>query len=75
MKLNIKGIFKSVVAAGTIIGGAILGNEARKCFTKPIAPDEFDDEDDLFCEDCEKAAEETEPAEEEADDEPAEAED
>ena len=67
MKLNIKGIFKSVVAGATIIGGAILGNEARKCFTKPVAPDDEFDDDDLFCEDCE-AVEETEPAEE-ADDE------
>ncbi len=70
MKLNIKGIFKSVVAGATIIGGAILGNEARKCFTKPIAPDdEFNEDDNLFCDDCEEA--ENNPAEE-ADDEQAE---
>jgi hypothetical protein len=68
MKLNIKGIFKSVVAGATIVGGAILGLEAKKCFTKPIAPDDECD-DDLFCEDCE-AVEET--SAEEADDEPAE---
>ncbi len=68
MKLNLKGIVKSVIAGCTIIGGAVLGNEARKCFTKPLPNnDEFDD-DELFFEDC-KESEETEPAEE-ADDEP-----
>lgn len=39
MKINIKGIFKSVIAGCTIIGGAVLGNEARKCFTKPLTDD------------------------------------
>lgn len=67
MKLNLKGIVKSVIAGCTIIGGAVLGNEARKCFTKPLSNDEELDDNELFCEDCE----ETEPAEE-ADDEPAE---
>ena len=62
--MNIKAIFKSIIAGATLVGGAILGNEARKAFTKPVAPeDEFDD-DDVFCED-------TAPAEE-ADDEQAE---
>lgn len=74
MKLNIKGIFKSVVAGATIIGGAILGNEARKCFTKPVAPDDEFDDDDMLCEETTEAAEEN-SEEEEADDEPAEAED
>lgn len=61
--MNVKGIFKSIIAGCTIVGGAILGNEARKCFTKPVAPeDEFDD-DDVFCE-------ETTPAEEADEDEP-----
>lgn len=69
MKLNLKGIVKSVIAGCTIIGGAVLGNEARKCFTKPLPNDEELDDNELFCEDCEEA---TEPAEEEADDEPAE---
>lgn len=59
--MNIKGIIKSVIAGCTIVGGAILGNEARKCFTKPVAPDVDDfDDDDVFCE-------ETEPAEKAAD--------
>lgn len=63
--MNIKAIFKSIIAGATIVGGAILGNEARKAFTKPVAPeDEFDD-DDLYCEDCA-------PAEEAEDDEQAE---
>lgn len=69
MKLNIKGIFKSVVAGATIIGGAILGNEARKCFTKPIAPDDEFDDDDIYCEETTEATDD--PAEE-TDDEPAE---
>ena len=65
---NLKGIFKSIIAGATIVGGAILGNEARKCFTKPIAPDdEFDDE---LCEETTEATED--PAEEAEEDEPAE---
>lgn len=65
MKLNLKGIVKSVIAGCTIVGGAILGNEARKCFTKPVADDYDEYDDDVF----EDATEATEPAEE-ADDEP-----
>ena len=68
MKLNLKGIVKSVIAGCTIIGGAVLGNEARKCFTKPLPNDEELDDNELFCEDCEEA--ESNPAEEAADDEP-----
>ena len=65
-KANLKGIFKSIIAGATIVGGAILGNEARKSF-KPVSDiDEFDD--DVFCEECPEAQD---PAEE-ADDEPAE---
>ena len=65
---NLKGIFKSIIAGATIVGGAILGNEARKCFTKQIAPDdEFDDE---LCEETTEATED--PAEEAEEDEPAE---
>ena len=65
---NLKGIFKAAIAGATAIGAAILGNEARKCFTKPVSdPDEFDDE---LCEETTEATED--PAEEEADDEPAE---
>lgn len=67
MKLNLKGIVKSVIAGCTIIGGAVLGNEARKCFTKPLPNDEELDDNELFCEDCEEA--ESNPAEE-AEDEP-----
>ena len=70
--MNVKGIFKSIIAAGTIVGGAILGNEARKCFTKPVAHDDEFDNSDLFCEECPEAQE---TSAEEADDEPAEAED
>ena len=66
---NLKGIFKSIIAGATIVGGAILGNEARKCFTKPVSdPDEFDDDDLL----CEETTEATDDPAEEADDEPAE---
>lgn len=48
MKLNIKGIFKAAIAGATVIGGALLGLEAKKCFTKPCTDteDEFDDEAD-----------------------------
>lgn len=74
MKLNLKGIVKSVIAGCTIIGGAVLGNEARKCFTKPLPNDEELDDNELFYEDGEES-EETEPAEEADEDEPAEAED
>ena len=66
-KLNVKGIFKAIIAGGTAIGAAILGNEARKCFTKPCA-----DADDIFddAEIPEAEADVTEePAEDEADDE------
>ena len=45
MKINVKGIFKSVIAGCTIIGGAVLGNEARKCFTKPLPDDDVDNND------------------------------
>ena len=71
MKLNLKGIVKSVIAGCTIIGGAVLGNEARKCFTKPLPTDDEFDDDELLCEDCEES-EKTEPAEEAEEDEPAE---
>ena len=72
MKLNLKGIVKSVIAGCTIVGGAVLGLEAKKCFTKPLPDDEALD-DDVFCDDCEEAVEETEPAEEAAEpDEPEE---
>ena len=64
--MNIKAIFKSIIAGCTIVGGAILGNEARKCFTKPVAPDEFD-EDDVYCEDCDPAEEAEDEQAEEAD--------
>lgn len=64
---NLKGIFKAAIAGATMIGGAVLGLEAKKCFTKPVADDEFDD--DLFCDETTEATED--PAEE-ADDEPAE---
>lgn len=68
-KLNVKGIFKAIIAGGTAIGAAILGNEARKCFTKPCtdADDIFDDADMI----PEAEADVTEdPAEEAEDDEP-----
>lgn len=66
--MNVKGIFKSIVAGATIIGGAILGNEARKCFTKPVSgTDEFDGTE---LEELENL--EAEDPAEEADDEPAE---
>ena len=69
---NLKGILKAAIAGATAIGAAILGNEARKCFTKPVSDlDEFDD-DDLFCEETTEAED---PAEEAEEDEPAEAED
>lgn len=72
--MNVKGIFKSIIAGATIVGGAILGNEARKCFTKPVNDtDEFDDAELGDLENLEAAEENS--AEEEADDEPAEAED
>lgn len=58
---NLKGIFKAAIAGATMIGGAVLGLEAKKCFTKPVAPeDEFDD--DVF---CEETTEVEDPAEEE----------
>lgn len=63
---NLKGILKAVIAGVTIIGGAMLGLEAKKCFTKPVADDdEFEDEV------REETTEAEDPAEE-ADDEPAE---
>lgn len=66
---NLKGILKSIIAGATIVGGAILGNEARKCFTKPVSdPDEFDD-DDLLGTETTEATED--PAEEAEEDEPA----
>lgn len=69
---NLKGVLKAAIAGATAIGAAILGNEARKCFTKPVGdPDEFDD--DAFCEETTEATED--PAEEAEEDEPAEAED
>ena len=49
MKLNLKGIFKSVIAGATIIGGAVLGNEARKCFTKPLPDDDVDTNEEAEC--------------------------
>lgn len=68
--LNVKGIFKAIIAGGTAIGAAILGNEARKCFTKPCADadDIFDDADmipeaDVTEDPAEEAAEEDETAE------------
>jgi hypothetical protein len=68
---NLKGIFKAAIAGATMIGGAVLGLEAKKCFTKPGATeDEFDDE---LCEETTDATED--PAEEAEEDEPAEAED
>lgn len=62
--MNIKAIFKSIIAGATLVGGAILGNEARKAFTKPVASENEIDDDDLYFEDCAPA--------EEADDETAE---
>lgn len=69
--LNVKGIFKAIIAGGTAIGAAILGNEARKCFTKPCA------EANVIFDDAEipEADVTEEPAEEAEEDEPAEAED
>lgn len=69
MKLNIKGIFKAAIAGATLIGGAVLGLEAKKCFTKPCTDteDEFDDEAVEMTE-----GEVEEPAEEAEDDEPEE---
>lgn len=69
---NLKGIFKAAIAGATAIGAAILGNEARKCFTKPVSSD-TDEFDDVYCEETTEATED--PAEEAENDEPAEAED
>lgn len=65
--MNVKGIFKSIVAGATIVGGAILGLEAKKCFTKPVSDDEFDDTELGDLENLEAAEENS--AEEETDDE------
>lgn len=70
--MNLKGILKAAIAGATMIGGAVLGLEAKKCFTKPVEPDDEFDDDDVFCEETTEAED---PAEDEADDEPAEAED
>lgn len=59
---NAKGIFKSIIAGATIIGGAVLGLEAKKCFTKPVTDEESLDE--MNEETTEATAED--PAEEEA---------
>lgn len=67
--MNVKGIFKSIVAGATIIGGAILGLEAKKSFTKPVSNTEFDDTELEELENLEAAED---PAEEAENDEPAE---
>lgn len=61
--MNVKSIFKAIIAGGTIIGGAILGLEAKKGFTKPL-PEEDEPLDENVAEEVTETADD--PAEEEA---------
>lgn len=68
--MNVKSIFKAIIAGGTIIGGAILGLEAKKGFTKPLPEEDEPLNENVAEETAEEPAEETEEDEtaEEAED-------